>query len=312
MPRHRKTYYRHNRLSQLRGFCHAAQTGSISKAAERLGLSQPSVSLQIQALEKEMGVALFERRGPRIQLTPEGNDLFALALPLLDGLEALPETFAARRGDVDRGELDIAAGESTLLYLLPEYVARFAADYPQIRFRLHNVTGRDGLAMLRNDAADFAVGSFLDVPDDVIYRPVFAFDPMLITAKTHPLAQQRGIALEQIAEHGLILPPQRLSTWRAVRMVFQQHELDFKVRLEAGGWEVVKKYVELGLGISIVTGICLTEADRRRLHVASLVRWFPRRSYGIVMRRGKHLTPQARRFIELMDPRFFAARRGDA
>jgi len=84
-------YYKHNRLQQLRGFCYAAQTGSISKAAERMYLSQPSVSLQIQALERELSVVLFERRGPKIKLTPEGQVLYELALPLVEGLETLPE-----------------------------------------------------------------------------------------------------------------------------------------------------------------------------------------------------------------------------
>jgi len=84
-------YYKHNRLQQLRGFCYATQTGSISKAAERMSLSQPSVSLQIQALERELDVVLFERRGPKIKLTPEGHILYELALPLVEGLEALPE-----------------------------------------------------------------------------------------------------------------------------------------------------------------------------------------------------------------------------
>ena len=74
-----RLYYKHNRLQQLRGFCYAVQAGSISKAAERMYLSQPSVSLQIQALERELNVTLFERRGPRIRLTPEGQVLYEKA-----------------------------------------------------------------------------------------------------------------------------------------------------------------------------------------------------------------------------------------
>lgn len=303
MPRRSTHYYSRNRLQQLRGFCNSAQTGSISKAAERMSLSQPSVSLQIQALERELGVVLFERRGPAIRLTPEGRNLYELALPIVESIESLPESFAARCGNLESGELDIAAGESTLLYLLPHFVAEFNRQLPDIQFRLHNVTGRDGLAMLRADEVDFAVGSLLDIPDDISYRPVFTYDPMLITARDHPLAEKRKLTLADISAHGLILPPQHLSTWRTVRLVFQQYDLDFNVRLEAGGWEVVKKYVELGLGISIVTGICLTGSEN--LHAVSLAEYFPRRTYGIVMRRGKFLSPQAKAFIQLMDPDFF-------
>ena len=80
MAQHPPLYYKQNRLKQLRAFCYAAQAGSISKAAETLYLSQPSVSLQIQALERELNTTLFERRGPNIRLTPEGAILPALSL----------------------------------------------------------------------------------------------------------------------------------------------------------------------------------------------------------------------------------------
>ncbi|HET9679625.1 MAG TPA: LysR family transcriptional regulator [Gammaproteobacteria bacterium] len=294
---------RQNRLQQLRGFCYAAQAGSISRAAERLGLSQPSVSLQIQALERELKEVLFERRGPTIRLTPEGEILLEMARPLVDGMDALPASFAGRLGTLGTGELDIAAGESTLLYLLPEYVADFQQNYPDIQFKLHNVTGRDGMALLRADEVDFAVGSLLDVPDDMHYQPVFSFDPMLITPPDHPLAKMTDLSLEAISHYGLILPPQHLSTWRAVRMVFEQHKLELRVQLEAGGWEVIKKYVTLGAGISIVTAICLTGEEN--LHTQSLARWFPRRSYGIVTRRGKFLSPPAKAFIKTLTPEFY-------
>lgn len=290
---------RHNRLTRLRGFCTTAQLGSISAAAEKLELSQPSVSMQIQALEKELGVMLFERRGPRIRLTPDGERLLELALPMVEGLDTLPETFSNRHGEPTQGELDIAAGESTLLYLLPAFVERFAHEYPEIRFRLHNVTGRDGMAMLRADEADFAVGSMTDVPDDFHYRPIFTYEPMLITAPSHPLAQRSAIALTDIARYGLILPPRHLSTWRTVKTVFDQHELKYDVRLEVGGWEVIKKYVAMDLGIAIVTDICLTGDEA--LHARPVSDFFPSRTYGVVTRRGKFLSPQARRFIALME-----------
>ena len=91
------TRYKENRLQQLRGFCYAAEFGSISRAAERLLLRQPSVSMQIQALEREFKAALFERRGPKIALTPAGRILYELASPLVEGLDSLRESFDARR-----------------------------------------------------------------------------------------------------------------------------------------------------------------------------------------------------------------------
>ncbi|MBK1672110.1 LysR family transcriptional regulator [Ectothiorhodospira shaposhnikovii] len=302
-------YYKQNRLKQLRAFCRAARLGSISMAAESLCLSQPAVSLQIQALEREFETIFFERRGPQIKLTPEGVALYKLADPLVEGIDKLHETFAASFGRLESGELNVAAGESTILYVLPEPLRRFAEVYPHIRIKLHNVTGRDGLAMLHRDEVDFAVGSMLEVPEGITYRPIVTYHPKLITPKNHPLAALgEQIRLEDITPYGLILPPRHLSTWRIVDLVFRQHDVDYHVSLEAGGWEVIKKYVELGLGISIVTDVCLT--GREQLAAIPLDRFFPARSYGIVQRIGRHLSPQAKRFITMMETAYAGPKMG--
>ena len=298
MNSEKQNYYKNNRLKQMRAFCEVVRTGSITLAAQNLYLSQPSVTLQIQAMEREMGVTVFERRGPILKLTPDGETLYELAKPLVDGIDGLQENFAAQHGKLDGGELNIGAGESTILYILPEPVKRFVTAHPGIQLKIHNETGRDGLKMLRADEIDLAVGSMLDVPDDITYQPVVTFDPALIVPLGHPLANHTDVTLEEISQYGLILPPRHLSTWRMVKYVFQQHNLTFKVTLEAGGWEIIKKYVELGMGISIVTDICLTGTEK--LARIPLKQYFPQRGYGLVLRKGRFLSPQARRFVEIL------------
>jgi DNA-binding transcriptional LysR family regulator len=298
-----RNYYKQNRLQQLRGFCYTLQTGSISKAAERMQLSQPSVSLQIQALEKELDAILFERRGPRIKPTPEGQALYELALPLIEGFDTLGEAFQAQRGDLSSGEINIAAGESTILYLLPKIVERFTEQYPNLRIRFHNGPGLQGLQLLRDDVVDFAVGSFRSAPpDDISYHPIYSFDQVLITPLDHPLAGRSTVSLADISPYKFIFPPRHLNTFSMVEVAFQQHDLELDVCLEAGGWEVIKRYVEMGVGISIVSGICLNETDP--LARQALGRYFPKRTYGLILRRGKFLSPQAQRFMEFIDERF--------
>jgi len=301
-------YYKKNRLKQLRAFQQVVRSGSVTLAAEKLFLSQPSVSLQLQALERELGVMLFERLGSSMKLTPQGEVLYQLSQPLVEGIDKLDETFAAAFGHIDSGTISIGAGESTILYIMPEPVRRFIQAYPNIRLMMQNVTGRDGLRMLRADEIDFAVGSMLEGADDIRYEPVVTYDPMLITPLDHPLAGKNGVTLADISPYGLILPPRHLSTWRIVDYAFQQQGLTYSVTLEAGGWEVIKKYVELGLGISIVTDICLT--GQEKVARMPLTKYFPRRSYGIVLRKGRHISPQAQRFIDIL--REYYAERGGA
>lgn len=297
-------YYKQTRYKLLRTFCVVAQKENITHAAEQLHISQPTVSLQIQALEREMGEKLLERRGPSVRLTPEGKILYQLVQPIAAGIDSLKETFAANLGKMEKGELNIAAGQSTALYVLPQYIRRFNEAYPGIRINLHNVAGQSGMKMLLEDQVDLAVGPLLQIPDTIIYRPFASFDSILITPENHPLSNVGQVTLRDISPYGLILPPRNMSTWRMVDTVFRQHEVLYSVAMEAGGWEIVKKYVESGLGISIVTEVCLT--GHERIVAKSLNDYFPARTYGLIVRRGKFFTPQAKRFIEMFDENFFA------
>ena len=296
---------KHNRIKQLRAFCFAAETGSISKAADQLSLSQPSVSLQIQALERELGITLFERRGPRITVTPDGQTLYELAQPLVEGVDALPTRFAARTRNLQAGRLNLAAGESTTLYLLPELIKRFMDHHPGIHVKVHSLEGREMCQALRDDEVDFGVGSMLELPQDINYRAVYAYGLSLITPRDHELATCDRISLEDLAREDLIVPPRQLTTWRLINLVFQQHSIPYRPKLEVGGWEVIKRYVAHGFGIAIVSNMCLTGDED--FAVKPLPDIFPWRTYGVMTRRGKFLSSPAKRFIELMKPDYFEA-----
>jgi DNA-binding transcriptional LysR family regulator len=301
-------YYKGNRLKQLRAFCYVVKFGSVARAAESLFLSASSVSLQLSALEIELDVRLLERMRPRLTLTHEGQLLYDLARPLVEGMENLDQQFRQQRGGVQGVEVHIAAGASTIQYLLPPLVRDYRERHPDVRLQLANVTGKDGLALLRSDQVDFAVGSMLDVPHDLVYEPVQWFDPMLILPPDHALAAKTELSLADLSPYGLILPPQRLTTYRMIDLVFQQAKVPYHVAIEVGGWEVIKQYVAMGLGISIVTGICIGNEDSERLVVRNMRRYFPQRSYGVVMRKGKYLSAQARAFVDLVKPGLFARR----
>lgn len=303
--------YKSDRLKPLRAFCQTVRLGSVSRASEALYVSQPAITLQLQALERELGVGLFERSGRRLTPTREGQLLYELAQPLVESLDGLGSSFREKVRGLDAGELNIAANSSTILYLLPKIVEHFRSQHPEVRLTLHNAVSADGTDLLRSDAVDLAVGSMLDVPQDLSYEPVYRFEPLLIAPPEHPLIKQRTLKLEDLSPYGLILPPKRLVTYRLVDLVFQQNRVPYTVALEVGGWEVIKQYVAMGMGISIITSICLTDADRGRLAARSLSQWFPARSYGVVVRKGKYLSPQARAFIELIQPDLFTRRSYD-
>lgn len=121
----------------------------------------------------------------------------------------------------------------------------------------------------------------------------------------HPLAAVDDISLSDIVQYDLILPPKHLNTWRIVDDVLQKHKLNYRTSLEAWSWEIIKKYVELGLGISIVTSVALT--GKEQLIAKPLSKYFPDYYYGVTMKRKGVLSLPAKNFIELIDPSFFRA-----
>ncbi len=300
--------YKADRLKPLRAFCQTARLGSVSRAAEALFVSQPAITLQLQALEREFGQKLFERSGRRLVPTRAGEALYELARPLVEGIDTLPTAFRNQLAGLDAGELNIAANSSTILYLLPRIVERFREHHADVRLSLYNTVSSDGTDLLRSDAVDLVVGSMQDVPGDLSYEPLHRFEQRLVMPLGHPLADKPDLTLADIGQYGLILPPKRQITWRLVDLVFQQNRVPDTVALEVGGWEVIKQYVAMGMGISILSSICLTDADRGRIVARPLDRFFPARSYGVVMRKGRLPSPQARAFMDLIQPDLFARR----
>lgn len=292
-----------NRHKQLRSFCMAAKVGGFSKAADLLQLSQPSVSLQIQSLEKELNAKLFTRNGPKITLTDAGKKLLELAKPLVEQMDTLPTRFTAANNPEETTEINIAAGEASILYLLPNIVERFKQRYPHVHIKLHQVSGNTSIDAIRNDEVDFAVGPMLEVPADILYKQVYRFVPVLIMPFGHPLASVDEVSLQEIVQYDLILPPKHLNTWRIVDDVLQKHKLRYRVSLEAWSWEIIKKYVELGLGLSIVTSVSLT--GNEQLIAKPLSKYFPDYYYGVTMKRQGSLSLPAKNFLELIDPSFF-------
>ncbi len=303
--------YKSDKLKPLRAFCQTVRLGSVSRAADALFVSQPAITLQLQALERDLGVRLLERNGRRLTPTREGEVLYEMALPLVEQLDGLEAGFQERVRGLEAGELKIAANSSTILYLLPKIVEAFRARHPEVRLALHNVVTGEGTELLREDAVDLVVGTLLDVPADLSYEAAYRFEQLLVAPPGHPLLRKPRLELADLAEYPLILPPKRQITWRLVDLVLQQNRVPYTVALEVSGWDVIKQYVAMGMGISIVPSICLGEGDRDRLASRSLSAFFPSRSYGVVVRKGRVLSPQARAFIALIKPDLLAPREYD-
>ena len=298
-PFEERLHPRRDRLKQLRAFCHAARFQNISRAAERIFSSQPAVSQQIRTLEEDLAAALFERRGPRIALTPAGARLYELASPLVEGTDRLPDTFTERyHGVVSRG-LDIGAGQLTASRMLPAYLREFRQRHPEVRISVRIGTGRQRLDWLRAHEVDIVLVAVDLPPPDLEFHPVTSSDLVFITPEDHPLAGRETVDLPEIAAYPAVLHPASHYVSQIADFAVRQHGQAVDRVLEVGGWHAIKAYVEAGVGVSAIPDICLDERDR--VWSIPAARYFPSRVYGAITRRGEIHSLATEWFIRIID-----------
>ena len=300
-PRRRSpTNQKGDRLRQLRAFCYAAQEGGLSRAARRLNLTQPAISRHVSTLEEELDTQLFERRGPYIHLTEAGETLFALAMPLVDGMDGLDDTFIQRRTTGVADTIQIAASPVGAVHILPRYVQQYRKQYPDVKLHLKPVSCREGLARLRAYDADFFIGSLDAVPDDLEYCPFLVSDEVLITPLDHPFATRQSVTLREAAQYPAILSPLDTDTGTSLESAAHRSRLKIDDALETEGYDVIKRYVEAGLGISVVPSICVGKTDR--VAAVPFEQAASRQTYGVITVAGRPLSRAATRFVALLGP----------
>lgn len=288
-----------DRLKQLRAFCHTARLGSITRAAERVFSSQPSVSLQIRALEDDLEVALFERSGPRISLTLAGKKLYGFATSLVEDIDRLPDTFAEQHEGVS-GELRVAAGETAAAFVLPRYLKEFREQQPGVRANVWSGTGRQCLSWLRSYEVDLVFAAMDLKPPDVEFYPVLPSDYLLITSMDHPLKGRTSVSPEEMCEYPMVAHSRGTYIRRFGEMFLRQYGLAANIVVAVDGWEVIKEYVEAGLGVAVVPDLCISKRDR--LWRIPFKDYLHPRRYGAITRCDRILPLAVRRFMRIMDP----------
>lgn len=293
-------YYKNNRLQQLRGFCHAAQFGNISRAAKHLGLTQSSVSVQIKALEDDLGCTLFTRHGPRIKLTAEGEKLLEMALPLVDGIQNLYEEFHTEVKAQVRTELRIAVNNTVKNYLLPPVVNDYLQANPEIRVVLHYAEHDEAMRLIQQDEVDIAVlprREHMPFPKAFEYQPVFFCKPCLITLKDHPLAGRKNLQVSEIKRYPLTLPAKDLRVIPNLYEVFGPLKRENQLRIGFVDSETGREYVETGFVITISSDVWVRKHDI--LAATPLSHLFSDIDYGVVRKRSATIPPKVKLFIDV-------------
>lgn len=235
---------------QLRAFATFSESLNFTRAAERIGLSQPALHDRVRKLAESLGVPLYRRDGRRLELTPEGLEVAAFARRTLAGSAAL---VARLKGATEREEISLAAGEGSFLFLLGPAIAAFGHPLEPL-----TLGGPSTLEAVLSGRAHLGVGVFDLLPRGLASRPITSVRMSAAMHRRHPLAQKKHVRLADLAGERLILAPpgqkHRDIVGRAVAAVSQPGPS--LAPITADGWSLMLAFAAMKLGVAVVNEIC--------------------------------------------------------
>jgi DNA-binding transcriptional LysR family regulator len=270
--------------------------GSFSRAAERLRLSQPAVSLHIGHLEREAGLPLVERVGKRAFLTPAGDLLLAHAIRAFGELENARQTLARLRGTV-AGRLRLGTGATASIYLLPTILRRFRRRYPQVELEVVTGNAADIVAAVAQNRLDVGIVTLPITGRGLSITPWLADRLVAIAPAESSGHRARALTPGALARQPLILYERSGTIRSVIDRWFRRGGVRPRVALELGNAEAIKKLVAAGLGLSVSSEITVrSEVAAGRL-VAIPLKPPLVREIGIVRRRDKPASPVLDSFL---------------
>ena len=247
---------------RLRTFVHEAELGSITKAAEKLGYSQPTVSFQIKQLETDLGVKLFERIGHTVQLTANGRH----ALTYAQSICHLSDEMAQGSQNLNQmqGQVTLGMPDSLCIPLVSNHFARFRKEYPNIAVTVCTAGTNDLYRMLDRNEVDFVV-----TLDSHLYKPAYVIaheeklNASFICSPRHPLAGEKKVAISQLLKEPFLLTEKGMSYRRLMEEQLAKDSMEIDPILEIGSADMICKLVAQDLGLSFLPDFVTEDAVRQ-------------------------------------------------
>ena len=292
------------KLQQLRYLREVAKSGlNLSAAAEVLHTSQPGISKQIRQLEDELGVQILVRHGKRVvEITEPGKLILNIAERMLKDVENLKQV-AREYSSEDTGALVIATTHTQARYALPSVVNRFTRRYPKVRLSLRQGSPQQIAELVKTGEADIAIETEAEeFYEGLELLPCYQWNRCVITPPGHPLLDERQLTLEGIARHPLITYDFAFTGSSPIKRAFDTKGITPNVVLTAIDSDVIKAYVEMGLGVGILAKMAYDPARDLGLALIDASHLFEPSTARIAIRRNAYLRGYVYEFIELFAP----------
>ena len=292
------------KLQQLRYLSEVANHGlNLSEAAATLHTSQPGISKQIKLLEDELGVDILVRHGRRmVDLTAPGRVILEIADRILkdtDNLKQVGREFS----EEGRGALTVATTHTQARYALPPVIQRFIARYPKVRMSLREGSSQQTAELMQSGEADIAiVTEAYDAYRDLVMLPCSQWNRCIITPLRHPLLAEKQITLEAVARFPIVTYDFAFSGDSPIRRAFEVRGITPQVALTAVDADVIKAYVELGMGVGILAKMAFDPARDFGLRLIDASHLFEPSTTHIGIRRHAYLRGFVYDFIEMFAP----------
>jgi LysR family cys regulon transcriptional activator len=293
------------KLTQLRSLAEVARRGlNISEAAAALHTSQPGISKQIRALEEELGVEVFARHGKRlVAVTEPGKAVVAIAERILAEAQNLRRAGEEFSND-EAGTLTLAATHTQARYALPKAVAAFKRRYPKVALHIHQGNPTQICEQVMAGEADMAVATeMIDTYPELVSLPVYQWNRCVVAPPRHPLLKSGPLTLENLAKYPIVTYDFSFANRSLVQKAFENRGLAPNVVLSAQDSDVIKTYVELGLGVGILAQMAFDPKRDRGLRALDASHLFESSTTRLGIKRGAYLRRYAYEFIELFAPR---------
>jgi LysR family cys regulon transcriptional activator len=279
------------------------QSFNLTEVANALFTSQSGVSKHIKDLEDELGIELFVRKGKRLLgLTEPGKELVGIVERMLmdaQNIKRLAEQFSAK----DEGQLTVVTTHTQARYTLPQVVAQFKKAFPKVHLVLHQGSPAEIVSMLLGGEADIGIATeAIEQVPELASFPYYSWHHAAVVLKDHPLTQLKTLTLEAIADHPIITYHQGYTGRASIDSTFTQAGLEPDIVMSALDADVIKTYVELGLGVGLVASMAFNPDRDQDLTLLDTGHLFEPKVTRIAVRRGHYLRGYAYRFIEYCQP----------
>jgi DNA-binding transcriptional LysR family regulator len=288
-------------IQWLRGFYFVAEKESVTQAAIAMRRGQPTITYQIKCLEKELGVTLFDRSSGKMKLTSEGRDVLENVISLFEAVKEIRNTPGKNHQEY-KGKIFISASHAVVDSFLPPYIVKFASNHPLVVFHVAGEVIEKVFEKVESSEADLGITAIDSVPNTMACYDLFETELMLITSKNNRFIRRKAPTLKQIAQCPLVLFSRTGSIEPFLEKRFDEEGLKPHIVMTLNNFVSVKNYVAQGLGVAILSGFAVSEEDKKTFDVFSLNRYFPKRKYGLLIKKKKYFSPAVKAFIRSIKP----------